>query len=67
MCKTKMTTRLSSWKEEEMTTSLDRESRSKEVTIMEVMQEKDTMEMTTTMVEGDKESRTKEMSIKEMR
>ena len=67
MCKTKMTTRLSSWKKEEMTTSLDRESRSKEVTIMEVMQEKDTMEMTTTMVEGDKESRTKEMSIKEMR
>ena len=67
MCKTKMTTRLSSWKEEEMTTSLDRESRSKELTIMGVMQEKDTMEMTTTMVEGDKESRTKEMSIKEMR
>ena len=67
MCKTKMTTRLSSWKEEEMTTSLDRESRSKELTIMGVKQEKDTMEMTTTMVEGDKESRTKEMSIKEMR
>ena len=41
MCKTKLTTRLSSWKEEEMTTSLDRESRSKEVTIMEVIQEKD--------------------------
>ena len=60
-----MTTRLSSWEEDRMTTSLDRESRSKEVTIMEVMQEKDTM--TTTMVEGDKESRTKEMSIKEMR
>ena len=67
MCKTKMTTRLSSWKEEEMTTSLDRESRSKELTIMGVKQEKDTMEMTTTMVERDKESRTKEMSIKEMR
>jgi hypothetical protein len=67
MCKTKLTTRLSSWKEEEMTTSLDRESRSKELTIMGVKQEKDTMEMTTTMVERDKESRTKEMSIKEMR
>ena len=67
MCKTKLTTRLSSWKEEEMTTNLDRESRSKKLTIMGVKQEKDTMEMTTTMVEGDKESRTKEMSIKEMR
>ena len=38
MCKTKLTTRLSSWKEEKMTT-----------------------------MEGGKESRTKEMGIKEMR
>ena len=35
------------------------------MTILEVRQEKDTMEMTT--MEGDKESMTKEMGIKEMR